>query len=147
MRQFHELSWGSRYARMGDEAEAKFDQLFPNSAPFGLNRPNVYVPDLPAFIRFMPDRLMHDRLVECKGVGKDQLLKLKVDALDVLMEWGDHLMVQVFVWDSFNKRWSLTPIDYIEGPADLCEIKKFPEGTPYYPIPLDAISTSWHDEA
>jgi len=146
MTQFHQKDWESRYAQMGDEAEAKFDQVHPNSAPFGLNRPPVNLTKVPAFIRYMPDRLMHDRLIEVMGVGRDQTLKLKTDKLFHLHHWNSIHPTWLFLWDSHKKRWAEILVSDLVGVVLLTEVKEFPEGKRYYSVPVDALPVEWHND-
>lgn len=147
MSQFHQQSWDTRYASMGDEAEGLFKLLFPNSARFGLDRPPVNLTRVPEFIRFMPDFLLHNRLVECMGVGRDQILKLKVDKLLVLLEWDELHETHLFVWDSHKRRHMEMPIVDVAAVARFSDTKFFPEGPEYHVIPLDALAVEWrhHD--
>jgi len=147
MKPFHQQSWDARYATMGDESEAKFDSLFKNSDRFGLDRPPVNLSQVPAFIRYMPDRLMHNRLVECMGVGKDQTLKLKLDKFVCLGHWDAVCPTWLFVWDSHRKRWMWMPVHDLLPVVALMETKEFPEGKLYYPIDVNDLIVEWHDDA
>lgn len=143
MKQFHEQSWDVRFTKMGDEAEGLFALLHPNSAPFGLRRPPVNLTNVPLFIRYMPDFLLHNRLVEVMGVGQDQLLKLKVEKHDVLLDWDVLHPTSLFIWDSHKRRHIELSITDFNPIMSLCQKRQFPEGKEYYEIPLDVLPGEW----
>lgn len=132
MTTFYERDFAGRWGAMGDESEQRFEEVTATGvAPFGLNRPPINVAKLPAFIRYMPDRLVHDRLVECMGIGRDAILKLKLDKLAILQRWDDVFPVDLFIWDSAAKRYTQQPIRDVEGQCLLHgEFGRFPEGKP-----------------
>jgi hypothetical protein len=144
MTQFHRRGWDARYAEMGDEAEGVFETLNSNCTRYGLDRPKVNLAKVPRFIRYTPDYLMHDRLVEVMGFGKDQLIKLKLEKLEQLLAWSEHYPVHLFLWDSHKERWAELEIGAVRQAAYLAPVKLFPEGTPYYEIPADGLSALWH---
>lgn len=102
--------FAARFGAMGDEAETKFDELFPSNHKLGLNRPPMHVASMSQNARYTPDRLVTDGFVECMGIGNDQTLKLKAEKLAALWAWSLIDAVQLFVWDRKNKRWWLEPI-------------------------------------
>ena len=144
---FAELPWSARKAVMGAEAESKFDSLHKNATPFGLNLPPIDVPALPLVLRYAPDRLQSNRFVECKGVGKDGILKLKLDQLFSLQWWDAILMVDVFIWDSYRKRYTTISLGELRRAAETHgSLGQFPEGKPIWQISVDFLPSEWVDD-
>jgi hypothetical protein len=129
---FYQQDFGARFSAMGDEAEGVFDATTTDSqAQFGLNRPPVFLGNVAAFIRYMPDRLQHNRLVECMGIGRDGVLKLKLEKLYALMEWDKFHPVHLFVWDSGQRQHTTQTIWEIAKQCnEAAELQRFPEGKP-----------------
>lgn len=142
---FKDLSWSARFAAMGDEAENKFVEWADDNGvkhlQFGLNRPDLDVAKLPHRIRFAPDFLTNKTFVEVKGVGRDQLLKLKVSQHGALHWWADVFPVQLFVWDRTNERMALIDLADYDALVDdgVAELDRFPEGRAYFALPLEDI--------
>ena len=107
---YHEQSFAGRFGSMGDEAEGRYIELHPNSVRYGLNRPPIGLGKVPAMIRYTPDYLQHDRLVECMGIGRDGILKLKLEKLHAMEQWNMVFPVFLFVWDSNEKRYTTIPL-------------------------------------
>lgn len=143
---FKDASWAARFEKMGDEAEGRFeayaeDELKKGYVRFGLNRPPLQMSMLPTRLRYTPDYLMSGGFVECKGLGRDQLLKLKLENLNSLHYWHGLHPVEVYVWDSFKKRECIVPLYEIDkiindGHATLAH---FPEGKAYFAIPAERL--------
>lgn len=126
---------------MGDEAEGVFEAVFPKGfARYGLNRPPIAMHKLPARLRYTPDYITSNSLVECQGFGRDQTFKLKIDKWQSLHWWNSVLPTELFVWDTTNKRWCILGLVAIDTLVEQCgEIRHFPEGKAYMAIPGDAI--------
>lgn len=143
MSSFHSLDFKGRLAAMGDAAEAAFLEVSDMSVVrFGLDRPPLNMAMIPAFIRHTPDYLASKCLVECVGMGRDGVLKLKVDKYQALLQWDTYHPVQLFVWDSHKKRHWIGDIqdtfrwDY--------ELGQFHDGPEYYAYPASEI---WPEDA
>lgn len=132
---FHKREWAHRYGMLGDAAEAVFDLVYPKSHNLGLSRPPFSVAGMAAELRYTPDRMLRDRLVEVMGFGQDRLLKIKTEKLDALKVWGKLAKVDLFVFDQ-------TEHTYYEAPvtawADACvkhaNLATFPEGKEYWSL-------------
>lgn len=144
---FAQAPWTKRFTQMGDEAEAKFERSYGSGfTRYGLNRPNIKVADLPLVIRYTPDYLTNEGFVECKGVGKDQLLKLKLDQLFALQWWDGLMLVRVFIWDSFNGRWTMLTLDDLRRQCEKHgSLGQFPEGKPIWQMKLSFLDAEWLD--
>lgn len=96
---------------MGDIAEGVFDHVYNGRAhELGLNRywqngDRLYMNKMTAAMRYAPDRMTIDALIEVMGVGHDQTLKIKLEKLDALTKWEEVGPVRLFVYDSKNHRY------------------------------------------
>lgn len=125
---------------MGDEAEGVFEATYPQGfVKFGLSRPPVNLARVPPFVRYTPDYLTAKGLVEVQGFGRDQTFKLKDDKLVALKEWNAATAwrVDVFVWDSKNKRYGWIRLPELIGQVQAggAKLEIFPEGKAYWAIP------------
>jgi len=102
---FHAQDFSKRFHTMGDPAEAAFDLVYPKHHKLGLNRPPFYMGGMTLAMRYVPDRMLRDRFVECMGVGKDRLLKVKNEKVLALSAWQEIGDVSLFVWDSHAQHW------------------------------------------
>lgn len=125
---------------MGDEAEGVFEANYPMAwTRFGLNRPDVPMGSLPPFLRFTPDYLTSKGLVEVQGFGRDQLCKLKQDKVVALLEWNRHFRVDLFLWDSTNKRFGWVRLNDLVTNLHKHNVRMFPEGTQYFEVAADEL--------
>lgn len=153
---------------MGDESEKIFEDWSTkhgmNYARLGMNRPPFeFFHTLPINIRYLPDYICEDTsktvrdrggpmkyahcFVEVKGIGKDQLVKMKVDMLDTNLEMEKVFKRPViyFIFDKMNLR-----VSFHHSTNDILRIveennieeKRFHEGTRYYPVPSKLLG--WH---
>ena len=140
---FKDRSFEERVAAggMGDEAEGVFERVFTKGfARYGLNRPPIQMAKVPARLRYTPDYITTNRLVEVQGFGRDQVFKLKIDKWQALHWWNGVHPVDLFVWDTTNRRWgfiTLKDVDLLIEEAG--EIRHFPEGKSYMAIPGDTL--------
>jgi hypothetical protein len=108
MTAFRDQSWNSRYAAMGDAAEAQcaawLDATDRGYVRYGLDRPPLKMAMLPEFIRHTPDFLTSHSLIECKGFGRDQTAKIKEADLESLKDWNKQHPVEMFFYDQSNAR-------------------------------------------
>lgn len=127
---------------MGDEAEGVFEATAKRGfVRYGLNRPPISMKDLPPMVRYTPDYLQGDRLVEVQGVGKDRTIKLKVDKYASLYQWNQVFPTYLFVWDNVDSTYCELPIDGF--PIHLSELGSFPEGKPYFAVNVADIPFVW----
>lgn len=144
---FKDQNWSKRYTRLGDEAEGVFDRVMGyHGIPvvrYGLNRPDVPLADVTEFVRYTPDFLTPTCLVEVQGVGRDGLLKVKVDKWSALQQWNMFMRTELFIWDKQNQCHIQLHVHDI--PMMQAELQRFPEGKPYFEIPLDRIDGDWEN--
>lgn len=102
-RTYSDMDWQQRETTLGDPAENACALWSQQSGypivRYGLNRPPISLQKVPAFIRYTPDFLGPDMLLEVQGCGKDQLFKFKHDKLWALTEWDRHMPVHLFLWN------------------------------------------------
>lgn len=147
MTQFKDQSWNARFGAMGDEAEAKFEEVHEGGwVRHGLNRPPLSMSKLPPFVRYAPDYLTTSHgYVEVQGVGRDRLLKLKVEKAIELQRWHGLFMLTLFVWDSKKKRHTYVPWNEVWSTVPSMPVNVFPEGKAYWEINIDAPVWEWAD--
>lgn len=114
---FKDREFSGRWRQMGGEAESVFEAVYPQGkAKYGLSRPPVNLTQVPAFVRYTPDYLTAKGLVEVQGFGRDQTFKLKVDKYNALNEWHQQFRVDIFAWDTTNKRYGFVRLhDFMEA--------------------------------
>jgi hypothetical protein len=88
---FHQRDFAARFGAMGDESEDVFLSLFPSAHRTGLNRPRFSMVGMKVEARYTPDFLLREGFYEVMGIGRDGLLKLKVEKLQALMRWHRHI--------------------------------------------------------
>jgi len=97
---------------MGDEAEEMFEKVYPHGwERYGLKRPRIQVGKLKLKIRYTPDYVTSSSLIEVQGFGADQTVKLKLEKERALHQWNQDMPVQMFLWDSKQRRYGYIPID------------------------------------
>lgn len=100
---YSDMDWEHRAPVLGDPAEnACVMWAERHGYPivrYGLNRPPISLRNVPAFIRYTPDFLGPDYLMEVQGCGRDQLFKFKHEKLWALTEWDRHMPVNLFLWN------------------------------------------------
>lgn len=142
---FSDQPFHRRIQTMGDIAERKFEDVSEvNFVRYGLNRPPLNMASLPPEIRHTPDYLTSKNLVEVQGLGKDQMLKMKLDKMKALGSWNKMHAVQLFVYDSTNDRHALIEHNDLQKLCRKATIESFPEGKQYYAIPAALV---WVDES
>ena len=134
--QFANQSFNKRLGNMGDLAEGVFEEWCgTNFVRFGLNRPPIAMWKLPARIRYTPDYLTSDYLIEVQGFGRKQIVHMKLDKWQALLWWDRNVMpVRLFLHDSHHDRQLMFPIKVLRPLVDKAEVRKFPEGNEYYAV-------------
>lgn len=137
---FHEQQFTQRIHKMGDEAEARFESEYENGwERFGLNRPNVNVSMLPVMVRHAPDYVTSHGFVEVMGVGRDRILKLKIDKALALQQWHQIFPVRLFVWDSKKKKTRILEWTELWPSLPNYPIEQFAEGKAYWAVNVDEL--------
>lgn len=135
---FRDGNWNSRFGALGDQAEAVFEAVYEQKwTRYGLNRPEVSLAGVPAFIRYTPDYLTNRGLVEVQGFGRDQVAKFKLDKILALCDWHESFRVDFFIYDSYHKRFGWVRfMDAFQACSTSGggELRHFPEGNPYWAV-------------
>lgn len=103
----------------GDTAETEFQTRVPEAIRFGLDKPplNWGVHKLPLFMRYAPDFLLPNALVEVQGFGKNGL-RIKTEKLRALDQWEHHLPVYLWLWSSARNDYLWMPLDAVWAMID-----------------------------
>lgn len=140
---FSDQPFAHRYGTMGDTAERHFLEYVGNRAErWGINRPNLHVQKLPSRVRGAPDYLTEDGFVECMGIGRKQILQVKLEKWGVLRWWNDLMSVSVYVWDSHRRRQclvGLTDLDVLLNTPDVVGLSYFDGSKLVFTVPADTI--------
>ena len=140
---FYKAPFWRRFEIMGDWSEAAVIAHCKNSeykyAPFGFNRPDISMRKLPLLLRHTPDFIVEGFIketqvfVEAKGLGRDNLIKIKQEDLEVLTDWDKILPIYFSLYHSTKQKISfgisLKQMESICGisPSDL-----FPDNKKLY---------------
>lgn len=128
---------------MGDEAESIYSDIEPlgRSERNGWRRPKVSMQRMPQTLRHKPDFYADSgHLVEVMGLGRDGVLKLKVDKYEALKFWNQACDVVLFLWNSSKRQWLVLGWDDIKSlvaKARNAGIAEFNDGNEYFPIQWD----------
>lgn len=158
----------SRYTTQ--PAEEQFEAWAPTQGVsyfrYGLDRPDFnYVPQMPSVLRTTPDfvaeaqgerfdairdeqmRMVRHFLVECKGCGADQTIKVREDSFEHLQAWQAFLgrPVSFFLYDMVGNRISpLNPLELVLMKAAKAETGTFPDNhKTFYKLTTDMFQ--WED--
>lgn len=103
MTTFAERNWNERETVLGDPAETAFTNWAADTGlpvvRYGLERPPISLVNVPPFIRYTPDFLTAESLIEVQGCGQDQTFKFKHDKLWALVAWDEHTEVCLWLWN------------------------------------------------
>ena len=140
---FADKPFGVRIQTMGDIAERKFEEESAVKwVRYGLCRPPINMAMLPPQLRYTPDYLTSQGLIEVQGLGQDQILKVKHDKLEALRWWSRVHPVFMFIYDSHKDRYSMLSLKDLTKRCKLSETKEFPACNPYFAIKSSLI---WED--
>lgn len=144
---FHEGSFKQRLGAMGDLAEGVFEDVYQGGfAHYGLRRPPLNLAKVPIKVRYTPDMVTSHGLIEVMGLGKDQLLKLKCEKFEALIEWNSDWKVDLFIYDSANKRYCTVSLDDLSKIIVTGKAPRgtFNEGKDYWAVHADLMG-EWTD--
>ena len=143
---FSEQNWRERKAYLGHTSEKAFEEYCLREGityeRFGYHEDSMLdYKYLPLYVRIRPDYIAQSGpetfFVEVKGVGKDGIIKLKIESLEGLTYWSLLLPVKIFVYDSSRKRASLTTLDEVKTKFTRIYPERFTSGMKlFYPIPI-----------
>lgn len=117
MSSFKDQNWEERVEVLGDPAERRFQEYASRRelgvVKYGLDRPPVDLSRTSTFVRYTPDFLTDEGLVEVQGCGRDQLFKFKHEKLRALLQWQRHDHVNVWLWNQPLDDWRQLPVTRI----------------------------------
>jgi hypothetical protein len=138
---YRDRPFGQRFGTLGDEAEGVFTAVRPLGASqrLGWRRPTVPMTRMSSKIKHMPDFYADSgHLVEVMGLGRDGILKVKVEKYESLQWWNKSgTPVALFVWNSALRRYALISwpeLTRLVGKARRAGTLHFNDGPEYYPI-------------
>lgn len=138
MNEFYEQPFSTRFAAMGDQAEAIHDLIHPKHHELGLNRPPFGMSGMSATMRYTPDRMRRDAFVEVMGFGRGQALKVKHEKFEALQAWATIGPVELFIYDSHNHRYWEGPLDAWVWAFQDAEVGEYPDnGKTFLKLPAD----------
>lgn len=152
---FHERSFNQRFAEMGDQAEAVYEDARPlgKTIRFGFRRPKgISFKRMPKVMRHAPDFYAESGyLVEVVGLGKDGILKsFKTEKVEALKVWNRisallGVDLALFIWNSSEQQYVV--LEWKELLPLIAKAKKkgmetFHEGNEYYPIEWEWITST-----
>ena len=118
---FKDQNWEERIETLGDPAENAFRKYAAQGGiacvKYGLDRPPLDLSRTPSYIRYTPDFLTNNGLVEVQGCGRDQCFKFKHDKLRALLQWQRHHHVDMWLWNEPLDDWRQIPLTRI---ATMC---------------------------
>lgn len=141
MTKFHQQSFNSRLATMGDPSEEACDKVYGyRTHKLGLDRKwqngvGLTLSQMTTPMRYTPDRQVIDRNIECMGIGRDKTLKIKQEKIAALIAWQHIGPIDLFVFDQPRGEYYQAPIAlWQEAAITHGEVKSFPEGKLYYAL-------------
>lgn len=132
------MPFGSRFGLLGDTAEGFFERIWPeNWERFGLNRPQLNMGMLPSRIRHMPDYVTSKNLIEVKGIGKDDTVKLKVEEWNCAHFWNQVHPLRIFIWSSHRFAWAVADVKDIQRMIDTgnSSLGQYHDDRAYFALP------------
>jgi hypothetical protein len=139
-----DMSYDERMVRGGDMAEQAFVDYAESKGirtqRYGFNRPPLYFPALPEFIRLTPDYACTYKsngfLVECKGAGRSKFVNIKMRDMETLKAWSELATLYLFINDTDRKKISMILFDEIHAHVSEYTTDAWDNGkTPFYEIP------------
>lgn len=111
---YKDEQWDQRIEMLGDPGENAFREYAAGRqlghVKFGLDRPPVDLRRTSAFVRYAPDFLTDEGLIEVQGCGKDQTFKFKHEKLRALTQWNRAETVKVWLWNQPLNDWRMIPL-------------------------------------
>lgn len=142
---FADSDWSARYAKLGDEAEQVFREVYDGKfIDWGIRRPPFKMDKLSLRKRTEPDFLAREEQIEAMGVGRPQVLKLKIEKWLGLSLHAIEMPLRLFIWDSYKKRYGYITFEELTQVIVRCKkLGHFPEGKTYYELPIAEMDIEW----
>jgi len=143
---FNKEDWKTRKAYLGHTSEAAFEQYCRKEGiqfeHFGQkSESSLDYKTLSIYLRTRPDyicqRGSETFFVEVKGVGRDGILKIKLESIIGAPYWATLLPLKIFVYDSARKKCSLCSFDHLKRKLTIREPERFESDRKlYFPIAI-----------
>lgn len=133
--EFYKQSFASRFHKMGDVAEAAFQERYPNAHRVGLDRTALNTRKMSARLRYAPDFMLEDGFYEVMGYASrgNNVLKVKGEKLRALLAWD--LIAPTFLWARDSSK-GHTQVARVSDWYEACErhgsIQFFPDNDKMY---------------
>ena len=146
MTKYRDKPFNQRMSIMGDVSEQMFEAIAPLGKweRYGWNRPSVTMSNMTEKTRHKPDYYVQiGYLVECAGLGRDGIYKLKLSKFEALKLWHKwDQPVMLFLWNSSLSEWVLLDWPQVKKLVGRAKrevgVKAFEnDGNEYYPISWD----------
>jgi hypothetical protein len=148
---FNQQSWIDRKAFLGHTSENAFEIFCKREGivfeHFGQKTQTLLdYKTIPIYVRTRPDYICQREnecfFVEVKGVGKDGILKIKLDAVVSFPFWDVHLPVKIFVYDSARKKYSFFSFDLLKQKLTKHDPERFVNDKKMY-FPISVYEFTW----
>jgi hypothetical protein len=145
---FHQRNFNDRLTTMGDPAEEACDLAYGyRTHKLGLDRVwqndvGLTMSQMTPTMRYTPDRMTINSIIECMGIGRDKTLKIKTEKVHALTAWDIIGPTKLFVFDQPQNTYYEAPIAEWEAAClEHAELKLFPEGKEYWALHRDNFPT------
>lgn len=147
---FNQKDWKARKDFLGHTSEQAFEQYCIKEGirfeRFGQKHESTLDYNLiDLYIRTRPDYICQHEgkafFVEVKGVGRDGILKIKLENIVSLPYWSTLMPVKVFVYDSSRKKCSLFPFTSLKQKLTRLDPRRFENDSKlYFPVSINEFS-------
>lgn len=141
MVKYRDRPFAQRFGVLGDYAENVYEKVSPlgPTCRHGWRRPSVSMRYMSNELKNKPDYYASTGvLVEVMGLGRDGILKLKLDKYEAMKFWNKVQETALFAWNSSEHMWALIEWKPLVGLVQRARnrgIESFEEdGNEYYPI-------------
>lgn len=147
---FNQQNWKARKAYLGHTSENAFEQYCTKEGilfeHFGQNQESFLdYKVLSVYLRTRPDYICQrgneSFFVEVKGVGRDGILKIKLESIVGIPFWDTLLPVKIFVYDSSRKKCSFFPFSNLKQKLTKNDPQRFDNDSKlYFPVLINEFS-------
>jgi hypothetical protein len=148
---FSQQNWKERKAYLGHTSENAFEVFCKKEGitfeHFGFKSESLLdYKTIPVYVRTRPDYICQKEnenfFVEVNGVGKDGIIKIKIDAVVGIPFWEMLLPVKIFIYDSTRKKYSLFPFSMLKRKVTMNDPQRFESDRKIY-FPIGVNEFTW----
>jgi len=150
---FNQRDWKERKGYLGHTSEMAFETFCKKEGilfeRFGQRtESSLDYKNLSIILRMRPDyicqKVDESFFVEVKSVGRDGILKVKLESLEGITFWDSLLPVKIFIYDSVKKRVSFFAYKWLRVKLYHVDIDRFESDLkPYFPLSIREFA--WHE--